>query len=374
MGKRRGHNEGSISQYPDGRWVARITLDGGRRRAHYAKTRQEAARWLSAALRDRDQGLPSISDRQTLAQFVTTWLETVKPTVRLTTWKRYEELARLHIVPTLGKTSLAKIAPQQLQQLYARKLTEGLSPTTVHAVHVALHRILKDALRMGAVARNVCDLVTSPRKAAHQVTALTPEQARTFLDAAHDDWLYALYVLAMSSGMRESELLGLHWRDVDLSAGMLQVRTGLHRVRGQFHFTDPKSARSRRQVTLTARTIAALKDHRRRQNAARLGLGDAWQDLDLVFPLQDGSPMAGTHLLQSQFRPMLAHAKLPTSTRFHDLRHTAATMLLGEGIHPSIVASMLGHSTIAVTLDVYSHVTPTIQRGATEAMERLLGS
>jgi integrase len=220
----------------------------------------------------------------------------------------------------------------------------------------------------------VADLTSPPRKARYEVTALTVDQLKTLLSAAQGDRLEALYVLVMSSGMSSGEVLALRWRDVDLTCGTLQVRSTLHKLDGQFVFSEPRSARSRRQVTLTALAVVALSaQHRRRQLEERLALGKAWQEHDLVFPLQDGSPMDGIHLLRYQFHPLLRQAGLPI-IRFHDLRHSCATLLLGQGIHPSIVASLLGHSTITVTLDVYSHVTPTMQSAATEAMDRLFGS
>lgn len=370
--KNRGHGNGGVDERPDGRLVARIMIDG-RRHAHYVKTRQEGYSWLARMRRDHEVGLVAISERQTVGQFMATWLEVIAPTIRATTLKRYGELARIHVLPALGKLQLAKLTPQHLQQLYAQKLADGLSPTTVRHIHVTIHRALKEAMRTGLIQRNVADLTTPPRKARYDVTALTVEQLKTFLVAAKGDRLEALYVLVLTTGMRSGEVLALRWGDVDLTCGMLQVRSSLTRLRGQFSFSEPKSARSRRQVTLTAMAVAALSAHRVRQLEERLALGDAWQDNDLVFPLQDGSPMNGIHLLRYQFHPLLRQAGLPI-IRFHDLRHSCATLLLGQGIHPSIVASLLGHSTITVTLDVYSHVTPTMQRAATEAMDRLLGS
>jgi integrase len=261
---------GGVDERPDGRLVARIMIEG-KRHAHYVKTRQEGYSWLARMRRDHELGITVITERQTVERFLGTWLEMIKPTIRATTLKQYEELTRLHVLPTLGKTQLAKLSPQHL---YARKLGEGLSPTTVRHIHVALHRVLKEAMRMGLVQRNVADLTSPPRKARYEVTALTVDQLKTFLSAAQGDRLEALYMLVMSTGMRSGEALALHWRDVDLTCGTLQVRSSLHKLDGQFVFSEPKSARSRRQVTLTALAVAALSAHRRRQLEERLALGD----------------------------------------------------------------------------------------------------
>jgi integrase len=201
---------------------------------------------------------------------------------------------------------------------------------------------------------------------------LTSEQARTLLDVAKDDRLCALYVLALSTGMRQGELLGLRWRDVDLDRGSLQVRTTLQKVRGQgLVFVEPKTSTSRRTITLSPSAVGALRQHRTRQLAERMACGPVWQDGDLVFPDPLGRPMDGIHLLRYEFVPLLKHAGLP-AVRFHDLRHTAATLLLLQGVHPKVVQEMLGHATISITLDTYSHVLPNMHRDASMALEQML--
>jgi integrase len=200
---------------------------------------------------------------------------------------------------------------------------------------------------------------------------LSPEQARTFLQAADGDPLEALYFLALTTGMRQGELLALHWRDVNLDASSLQVRGSLQRTEGGLTVMEPKTPSSRRQVALTRSAVDTLRQHRVAQTEERLRLGPAWEDSGLVFCNEAGRPIDATGMVARSFLRLLRRADLPR-IRFHDLRHSAATLLLGQGVHPKIVSEMLGHSQIAITLDLYSHVTPTMQRQATEAMEAVL--
>jgi integrase len=373
MPGKRGNNEGSISRHPDGRWWARITLPDGKRKAFYGKTRQEVSNLLAAALRDRAAGLPIVGEKQTVESHLTQWLSDIKHTIRPRSWMRYEEAVRLHVLPTLGHITLARLSPQQVQALYTAKLNDGLAPATVARIHAVLRRSFGEAARMGAIQRNVAALVRPPRPTHKEMQVMSPEQARVFLAAIVDDPLEALYVLALTTGMRRGELLALHWSDVSLSAGFVQVRFTLEYLAGaELMYSPPKTARSRRKVALSELAIAALEKHRERQEQQRAIVGAAWVDNDLVFTNALGEPVRGNHILERHFAPILRRIGLPPM-RFHDLRHTAATLLLMQGIHPKVVSEMLGHSTISMTLDTYSHVLPDMQRDATAAFDRLLG-
>ena len=200
---------------------------------------------------------------------------------------------------------------------------------------------------------------------------LSPEQARQLLDTAAGDRLGALYVLALSTGMRQGELLALHWENLDLDAASLQVRGTLRRVDGGLAVLEPKTAASRRQITMPAAAVDALRRHRAAQNEERLRIGSAWHDNDLVFANEIGRPIEPGNLVRRSFQALLAQAGLPR-IRFHDLRHTAATLMLSRGVHSKIAAETLGHSRVGVTLDIYSHVTPTMQREAAAAMDEVL--
>ncbi|MGO8948874.1 MAG: tyrosine-type recombinase/integrase [Ktedonobacterales bacterium] len=370
MSTRRGNSEGTIIKRSDDRWEARITLPDGKRKSFYARTRQEAARRLAEALRDRDKGLVIVGEKQTLEQYLANWLNMIQPTVAPRTFKRYCDQVHLHIVPALGKVPIGRLSAQQVQTLYSQKLQAGMAPGSVVLLNAVLHRALDAAQRLGLVQRNITERADVPRKRPREMMSLLPEQARALLVAASGTRLEALYVLALTTGMREGELLALRWHDVDLEAGMLQVRATLYKLYGKFQFAQPKTARSRRKVALTALAVEALRAHRARQVEERLLLGPVWHDSDLVFCNTIGKPIERIDLVRRSLHPLLKKAGLPL-IRFHDLRHTAATLLLRQGIHPKVVAEMLGHSQISVTLDTYSHVLPDMQREATAALDKL---
>ncbi|MFN2582049.1 MAG: tyrosine-type recombinase/integrase [Candidatus Dormibacteria bacterium] len=328
---------------------------------------------LAELTQQRDSGLPMPTGRQTVASFLAEWLQSQRSQLRPKSWRRHEEHIRLHIAPFIGGVRLRRVTPQHLNQLYANRLAAGLSPVSVHHIHATVHRALVHAVRWGLVTRNVADLVDPPRVQHREMLVLSPDQVRRLLEAAKDGPLEALVALAVSTGLRRGELLALRWRDVDLDAGVLGVVGTLQRdYNRKLVISETKTARSRRQVELSALAVAALRRHRAQQTEVRLLLGEEWDDHDLVFPNPFGKPQDGSHLLVGQFVPLLQRAGLP-KIRLHDLRHTAATLLLGRGLHPKIVSEMLGHTTVGITLDLYSHVTPTMQRDAARAMDDLLG-
>ncbi len=367
------NGEGSIHKRKDGRWCASISVGLGKRRHFLGKTRPEVAAQLVAALSDRDKGILVTSPRQSVRKFFTAWLVAVQPSLRPRTHVRYEELVRLHVIPDIGSSTIASLTPQRLQRLYTVKLQE-LSPTTVNHLHAVIHKALSSAVKWGVASRNVADFVDPPRAAPRAVTTLTSDEARALLTAAAGSRLEALYVLAVTTGMRQGEILGLRWRDVDLDHGMVQIRGSMQALKGVgLHIAEPKTAGSRRHVMLSQRPIEALRRHRVGQAAERLRIGANWEDNDLVFANEVGRPIAAGNLLRRSFEPLLKRAGLPR-IRFHDLRHTSATLLLGQGVHPKIVSEMLGHSKITTTLDLYSHVTPTMQREAVQAFDAILAA
>jgi integrase len=277
----------------------------------------------------------------------------------------------VHLIPTLGRVRLTDLQPQHLRALYADRLAKGLSATTVGHIHAVLHSALKGAERDGLVPRNVAALVSRPRVVRREMKTLSPDETRAFVQAASGDRLEAFYIVAVTTGMRLGELLALRWRDLELDASRLSVCATLQRTGQGFEFAETKTPQSRRRVALGSTAVAALRRHRAVQNAERLAAGPAWQDHDLVFANEVGGPLDGSNLQRRSFLPLLKRVALPR-IRFHDLRHTAATLLLGRGVHPKVVSEMLGHSQIGVTLDLYSHVTPTMQRDATAAVDAIL--
>lgn len=265
---------------------------------------------------------------------------------------------------------LKDLKPDRARRLYRKKLDFGLSRRTVRLIHTVLSKSLKQAVLDGILPRNVCEAVKAPRNTKREMHPLSPAETRLFLETAKGDRLEALYVVAISTGLREGELLGLRWTDVNLERGAVQVRQQLTRTKDGLSFTSPKRGKSR-NVKLTEKAVEVLKDHYNRQNEDRARLGNFWKNSGLVFTSTVGTPMDVGNLTYRSFRPLLKRAGLP-QIRVHDLRHTAATLLLGKGVHPKIVQEMLGHSTIAQTMDTYSHVLPDMQEGAVAAMQDTL--
>jgi integrase len=375
MGKR-GNGEGSITRRSDGRWMARYmvhTAAGPKRKYIYGKTRQEVAEELSKALSDRASGFVFDAGTLTLGEYLDRWLShSVRGSVRQRTFERYEQIARVHIKPTLGRIKLKALTPTHVRSLYQEKLDDGLAPRTVQYIHTTLRKALKEAVQDGLIPRNVSDAVKAAKSAKKEINSLAPEQSRIFLEVASGDRFEALYVLAIHCGLREGELLGLKWDDLDLEAGTLSVRRTLSETREIGRIFEPPKNGKGRSIKLTPGAIEALRDHLGRQLKEIERAGDRYQDQGLVFPSQAGTPMNAKNLTARSFKPLLVQAGLPHSVRLHDLRHTCATLLFGKGVHPKIVQELLGHATIAITLDTYSHVLPNMQSEAVVAMEDLL--
>ncbi len=373
MGKR-GQNEGSIYKRKDGRWEAALTIPGtgGKRQRFYGETQREVREKLTAARRALDQGDLPIRERQTVGQFLERWLtDVVKPGVRPRTHQSYAQLVRLHLKPALGHHQLTKLTPQHVQALLNAKLAAGLSPRTVQYLRAVLRRALGQALKWGLVARNVATLVDPPRSVRHENRPLTADEARRFLAAARGDRLEALYAVAVALGLRQGEILGLRWPDIDLDAQVLTVRFAIQRVDGTWQLVEPKTRRSQRAIAIPPLIIAQLRQHRARQLEERLLAGARWQDWDLVFPSTVGTPIDPRNLTK-RYKALLQRAELP-AIRFHDLRHSCASLLVAQGLHMRVVMETLGHSQIGLTMNTYAHIMPDLQRQAADLMEGLLG-
>ncbi|MEO8973771.1 MAG: site-specific integrase [Ktedonobacteraceae bacterium] len=375
MGKR-GNGEGSIYKQRNGLWAASLSIEGGKRKYFYGKTRKEVQEKLAAVLQEQKQGMLVATPQQTVGQFLTDWLEnTHKQSVRPRTYERYEEALRLHLLPVLGKYQLQKLSAQHVQAFYARKLKEGLASTTVIYYHSVLHNALDTAVKWGLVARNVCDLVTPPRKTRFEIKPFTIEQVQSFFAAIQGHKWEALFTLALATGMRQGELLGLKWQDINFSTGTLQVRRILTRVPSEtagkvFIEAEPKTEKSRRSITIALFALEALKQHRVHQLETQLKAGALWEAHDYIFCTLVGTHLRPSHVVD-EFKKLLKKADLP-DTRFHDLRHSAATLLLGLGVHAKVVQEMLGHTQMSMTMDIYSHVLPTMQQDAVSKLNALL--
>jgi integrase len=356
--------------------------EGGRRRQRWQggyQTRKAAQEALTDILGRVQRGTYVEPSKRTLAVFLPEWLGSMRATVRPSTWAAYKMLAEVHIIPALGSVPLQRLTAAQLNALYADLLEKGrcdgkggLSPRSVAYVHATIRKALAEAVGWQYLTRNVADQATPPRQQANgDLRTWSAEELRAFLAHVEGDRLYGAYVLAATTGLRRGELLGLRWRDLDLGAGRLSVTQTLVSVNYAVSFSTPKTAAGRRSVALDPATVAALKAHRKRllEERLSLGLGAPGPD-DVVFAALDGSPLHPGQF-SDRFDRLVKGAGVPR-IRFHDLRHTHATLALRAGVHPKVVSDRLGHSMISVTLDTYSHAIPAMQEEAAAKVAALV--
>ena len=375
---RRSHGEGAVYRRErDGKWVVTIELgwSGGKRRRKSAVAGSEqAALTRLAALREAHAAGRSLPARErTVGAWLEEWLSDVKAFdgTRPATLAAYRFIATRYITPVIGAIALDKLGPADVQRLLAAARRENPSASTLRHVHGVLRNALNDAERLELVPRNVARAVKSPPLNRGERRSLTTEEARRFLDVVARERLEALFVVAMTTGLRRGELLGLRWDDVDLDQGLLHVRRSLQRVDGALRIMEPKTARSRRTVPLPASAVAALRRHRSRQGEERLLAGALWRDSGIVFASTIGTLLEPRNV-NRRFEVLRDRAALPW-LRLHDLRHACATLLLAQGVDPRTIMELLGHSAIGVTMNTYTHVLPEVLRAASEAMDRALG-
>jgi integrase len=344
------------------------TANGPKQKAVYGRTRAEAAEKLTKAMSDRDGGLVFDVSNLKLGDYLDRWLPNIRDTVRQRTWERYEQIVRVHLKPTLGRIKLRNLTPTHVRSLYREKLGSGSSPRTVQYIHTTLRKALRDAVSDELIPRNVADGIKAPRPKKKEINPLNPDQAKTLLQAVRGDRFEALYVLAVHCGLRQGELLGLKWADVDLEVGKLRVRRTLSLTTSGHVYELPKNGKGR-SIELTQAASEALRAHLKRQLEEIEGLGDDYQDQGLIFSGERGQPMR-PWTLTHKFERILKRANLPQK-RFHDLRHTCATLMLCEGVHIKIVQELLGHADVTITLNTYSHVLPGMGGEAAGAMDRI---
>ncbi len=372
MAKKRGNGEGSIYQDNTGRWRASVNLgfqNGKRvRKLLSGRTRSEVAIKLNSVLRSSHLGMPVPSDRQTVGQFLDGWLEHVaKPNTRPKTARTYTDIVQKHLKPALGCKVVSKLTPQDVRAFMKAKMETGLSAKTVKHLRDTLRCALNVAVKDGIVLRNVAALVKPPRELEYEITVFTPEQARQFLELARGHRFEALFTVAVSVGLREAEALGLRWEDIDFERATLTVRYQLQRVNGKLTLTEPKTQKSRRTIQLPAITASALASHKRSQDDSRLLAGNRWVDTGMVFTTSIGTMLDPRNMLRD-FYNLMKRSNLP-KVRFHDLRHSAATLLLSQGVHMKAVQEILGHASFSTTANVYAHVLPAMQREAAARMD-----
>lgn len=373
MAKRRGNNEGSVYQRKDGVWCASVSLDDGKRRVFYGRTREEAASKLTDALAATKANLPLPPERLTVKAYMESWLDQKKADLRPLAYKAYKSKTDGHIIPDLGRERLAKLTVGRVQKWLNDKSDSGLAPKMVGELRAVLRAALHDAMRDSLVHRNVAALARPPKREHRQVEPLDLERAGDFLKHAQDSRLAALYTVALAVGLRRGEALGLAWDAIDLDRGVLEVRRQLQRYEGALHLDDVvKTKSSRRKIALPAFAVAALREHKDRQVWERRQAGEKWQDTGLVFTSTVGTPLDPDNL-KRDFGRLRKAAGVP-AFRFHDLRHTCATLLLVQGVPLRVIMDLLGHSQIGVTANLYSHVLPVLQREAANQMDVLFAA
>jgi integrase len=374
MAKKRGRGEGSIYRTKDGRWRGEISLgykpDGRPRRCIlYGRTRAEVASEMTCKLRDLQKGLNVAPGKQTVAQFLKYWLdEVVKPNRRADTHRSYEWIVRVHLTPHLGKIQLDKLTAQWVQMFLNERHRSGLSANTVKHINATLRAAFSKAQKEGLLDRNVAKLVNLPFAEKYIPQVLDPVGAKKLLAATSEHQHSALFSVALSLGLRRGEVIGLRWRDVDLVANELRVRSSLARVKGSgMVLGEPKSRSAKRVLRLPRVCSAALLKQKRQQEEQRKWAGSAWVDSDYVFTNSRGGPLA-PEVVTREFASALEGAGLPP-IRFHDLRHSCATLLLVQGVHPKLVQDTLGHSSFQLTMDTYSHMLPSLKTEVASKMD-----
>ncbi len=343
------------------------------------RTRKEAEAALATTMAEANKGEYIEPSRMTVKDYLTKWLEdSVKHNNKKSTLVNYKYLLETHVFEEIGEIELGSLQPRHLQQLYSDKLQNGrvygeggLSATTVRRIHAVLRKALSTAVKWQLIRLNPADAVDAPKQSRKEMKCLTKEDVETFLEAVQSDTYKVLYLVAIMTGMRRGEILGLRWQDVDLDNGQASIRQSYIALHdGSMHLDTTKTKGSERTVALSNSVVVALRRHKALQAAHQLKLGHAYKDYDLVFASEMGTPINASNLHRN-FKQTLEKAGLP-NIRPHDLRHTHATLMLQEGVHPKIVSERLGHSSIQITLDTYSHVLPNLQSEAAQKLDKAL--
>jgi len=375
---KRTNGEGTVRQRANGQWEARVSYRGDDdalvRKSFYAKTANEARTKMREALKRIEQDLPPVDATITLAGWVDVWeagilkVSSRKPATR----ELYERLARLHLKPApFGALTLADIRPRHIDALVLSLRDKHLSDSTVRTTYTVLRSILDGAKRDALIAHNPAERVPRPSVTRTEARHLSPAEVRRVLAAAESSRYHAALELIAVTGLRRGEALGLAWNDLDLDKSLLHVRQTLGRVSHELRLSTPKTDNSRRDVVLTAPVMALLRRQRKAQLVERLRAGDQWQDSGFVFTTENGSPVDGRNLL----RVLQSAAKAAglENVGLHTLRHSAATAMLNAGIPLHVVSRILGHSSVAITGDIYGHIADTSQREAMDSLSAALG-
>jgi len=370
LARKRANNEGSLYKLPSGNWCAQISLDG-KRISKTFHTQKEGQEWIRKMRGLVDEGLTYNNTRLTVNEFMDSWITTIKTIRRKSTWTHYESLTHRYIKPALGNNKLLNLRSEQVQFFYNDLQESDVSIHTIDKIHTAFHAALEHALRLGMINRNPAHFVRPPKIPPKEMAILTDSQASAFLVTLQGHRWEALFHLAIVTGAREMELLGLKWTDVDWVRKVIKIERQLERADGNgVQFSPPKTKNGRRSINLGKRSMEILRIHYEKHQQLRKEASENWSEHGLIFTTNNGTPIHPRNLLRD-FRILLKNAGLP-QIRFHDLRHTAATLMLNNGIPIIVVSRRLGHAKASITLDVYGHLIPSMQAEAAELMDELI--
>ena len=365
---------GNIRRRAKDSWTIQVYLgkDPATGKKRYASrtvrgSKKDAETALANLIRAQETGLDLAAAKLTVAAYLDRWLDVSKQRVKPRTHFRYAQLVRLHVKPALGAAQLTKLRPLHIEELYGALRERGLSGTTVLQIHRILHAALAQAVRWQLLERNPADAVTAPRKTAREAASLGAREIPKLLEEVRGKSVELPTLIALGTGMRLGEVLGLRWQDVDLDGATARVRQTLQIT---MEFDTPKSHRSSRTLTLPAFLVETLRRHRKAQNERRLMLGECWHELDLICDRADGLPLR-PDTVSKQFRTIARAAGLPIS--FHGLRHTHASLMLAAGTDLKVTSARLGHSSISITADLYTHVASEQDRKAADALDAHVG-
>lgn len=362
---------GQIIKRGERNFIVRVYLgrDANGKRDYLNQTvkgsKKDAQALLNKLLRDKDMGTLLEPSRESLGEYLDRWLEAAaKPRLGASSYSDYERLLRYYVRPELGATPLQKLTALDIQKVYGGMSARNLSPRTVQYTHRILRNALEQAVKWRVLIHNPAQYAELPKQVHREMRFMTDEESRRFLTVARTSPYYAFFTLMLSTGLRPSEALALRWQDVDLKRHALRITRTVKRVKGVWLFEGTKNKRSR-VVDYPVSLNEVLLGHRAQQ-------ADLKGETDLVFSSLAGTPLHEKNMLTRYYRPLLTAAGLPKEMRLYDLRHTHASLLLLAGVHPKLVSERLGHSSIVITLDTYSHVIPSLQRDSADRLDAVL--
>lgn len=373
MGKRRGNQEGSIHKREDGKWRVQVSIEGNRL-SFTAKTRQECQIWLKKTISQIDSGMSFQGANMKLSQFLDIWLKTIKENRREKTFIQYQDITNRFIIPTFGDTKLRDLQPIRIEKYFTEKQSEGFGDRTVQIIYSVLHSALNSALKKGLIGRNPLAAVEKPKiKNPRKKITLDSNQVQDFFMAINGERLETLYHLAISTGMRQGEILGLMWTDIDWEKKRLKIERQIQRIPGKgLVFTPPKTDTGKRILSLGDATIRNLIEHKQRQEVEKSFAGERWQELGLIFTSPIGTSLDCSNVIHD-FKRLISKAGLPPM-RFHDLRHTSITLLLNEvGVAVKVAQTRAGHTRPSTTLDIYAgDISSKLDEEAAQQLDELI--